>query len=132
MAPSASPSLTIPLVFALAGNATWFVYLLATGAILLVGFCVSRFARLSASPGSLYTYTADTLPPVFGVVAAWGLLLAYLATGASVAGGALYYATVLCATVSSHGRRPAGSLAGRGLRVAGMDCLARREAFGRS
>ncbi len=95
MAPSTSPSLTIPLVFALAGNGTWFVYLLATGAILLVGFCVSRFARLSASPGSLYTYTADTLPTVFGVTAAWGLLLAYLATGASVAGGALYYAILL-------------------------------------
>ena len=95
MAPSTSASLTIPLVFALAGNATWFVYLLATGATLLVGFCVSRFARLSASPGSLYTYTADSLPPVFGVLAAWGLLLAYLATGASVAGGALYYANLL-------------------------------------
>ncbi len=95
MAPSTSPSLTIPLVFAIAGNATWFVYLLATGATLLVGFCVSRFARLSASPGSLYTYTADTLPPIFGVAAAWGLLLAYLATAASVAGGALYYTGVL-------------------------------------
>jgi amino acid transporter len=94
MAPSTSPSLTIPLVFALAGNATWFVYLLATGATLLVGFCVSRFARLSASPGSLYSYASDTLPPAFGVVAAWGLLLAYLATGASVAGGGLYYAGV--------------------------------------
>ncbi len=96
MAPSTSASLTIPLVFALAGNATWFVYLLATGAMFLVGFCISRFAKLSASPGSLYSYTADTLPPAFGVAAAWGLLLAYLATGASVAGGALYYATVLC------------------------------------
>ncbi len=91
MAPSTSASLTIPLVFALAGNATWFGYLLSTGATLLVGFCVSRFARLSASPGSLYTYAADTLPPIFGVTAAWALLLAYLATGASVAGGALYY-----------------------------------------
>ncbi|MGO9323008.1 MAG: APC family permease [Terracidiphilus sp.] len=95
MAPSTSACLTIPLVFARAGNATWFVYLLATISMLLVGFCVSRFARLSASPGSLYTYTANTLPPVFGVAAAWGLLLAYVATGASVAGGALYYATVL-------------------------------------
>ncbi len=95
VAPSTTPSLTIPLVFALAGNATWFVYLLATVAMLLVGFCVSRFARLSASPGSLYTYTANALPPVFGVTTAWALLLAYLATGASVAGGALYYATVL-------------------------------------
>jgi amino acid transporter len=95
MAPSTSPSLTIPLVFALAGNATWFVYLMATGATLLVGFCVSRFARLSASPGSLYSYTASTLPPFFGVTAAWALLLAYRATGASVAGGALYYSGVL-------------------------------------
>jgi len=95
MAPSTSPSLTIPLVFAIAGNATWFVYLLATGATLLVGFCVSQFARLTASPGSLYTYTADTLPPIFGAVAGWGLLLAYLATAASVAGGALYYTGVL-------------------------------------
>jgi len=95
MAPSTSASLTIALVFGLAGNATWFVYLLATASMLLVGFCVSRFARLSASPGSLYSYTANTLPPVFAVTAAWGLLLAYLATGASVAGGALYYATVL-------------------------------------
>jgi amino acid transporter len=96
IAPCTTPSLTIPLIFALAGSATWFVYLLATIAMLLVGFCVSRFAKLSASPGSLYSYTADTLPPVFGVTAAWALLLAYLATGASVAGGALYYAIVLC------------------------------------
>ena len=95
VAPSTTASLTIALVFGLAGNATWFVYLLATGSMLLVGFCVSRFARLSASPGSLYSYTAGTLPPVFGVTAAWGLLIAYVATGASVAGGALYYATVL-------------------------------------
>jgi amino acid transporter len=94
-APSTSASLTIPLVFALAGNATWFVYLLATVAMFLVGFCVSQFARLSASPGSLYTFTADSMKPVFGVTAAWGLLLAYVATGASVAGGALYYAGVL-------------------------------------
>lgn len=95
MAPSTSPSLTIPLVFAIAGNATWFVYLLATCATLLVGFCVSRFARLSASPGSLYTYTSDTLPQVCGVAAGCGLLLAYLATGVSVAGGALYYTNLL-------------------------------------
>jgi amino acid transporter len=95
MAPSTSPSLTSPLVFALSGNATWFVYLLATVATLLVGYCVSRFAKLSASPGSLYTYAADTLPPAFGVIAAWGLLLAYIATGASVAGGALYYGGLL-------------------------------------
>ena len=95
IAPSTTPSLTIPLVFALAGNGTWFVYMLTTVAMLLVGFCISRFARMSASPGSLYTYTAETLRPSLGAVAAWALLLAYVATGASVAGGALYYCNVL-------------------------------------
>ena len=118
VAPSTSPSLTIPLVFALAGNATWLVYLLATGAILLVGFCVSRFARLSASPGSLYTYTASTLPPVYGVTAAWGLLLAYLATGASVAGGALYYSNLLSLQFLHWTLPPLPTLA--------LVCLARR------
>ena len=95
IAPSSSPSLTVPLVFALVGNGTWFVYLLTTLAMLLVGFCISRFARMSSSPGSLYSYTADTLRPSLGAVAAWALLLAYVATGASVAGGALYYGNVL-------------------------------------
>ena len=131
MAPSTSPSLTIPLVFALAGNATWFVYLLATGATLLVGFCVSRFARLSASPGSLYSYASDTLPPVLGVVAAWGLLIAYLATGASVAGGALYYAGILSQQFF-HWTPPALLDPRRGLRRGRMDRLPRRQALRRA
>jgi amino acid transporter len=95
IAPSSSPTLTVPLVFALAGNGTWFAYVIVTVAMLLVGFCISRFARMSSSPGSLYTYAADTLRPSLGAVAAWGLLLAYVATGASVAGGALYYGNIL-------------------------------------
>lgn len=95
MAPSTSASLTIPLVFALAGNGTWLVYLLATVCTLLVGACISRFARRSASPGSLYSYAADSLPPALAALAGWGLLLAYLGTGASVAGGALYYVVLL-------------------------------------
>lgn len=95
IAPSTSPALTIPLVFALAGNGTWLVYLLTTMAVLLVGFCISRFARMTASPGSLYSYTADTLPPWLGAIAAWAMLLAYLATGASVAGAFFYYGNVI-------------------------------------
>ncbi|HWE85223.1 MAG TPA: APC family permease [Terracidiphilus sp.] len=91
IAPSTSSSLTIPLVFALAGNGAWLVYLLATGAMLLVGACIGRFARASASPGSLYSYAAQSLPPAISGLSAWGLFIAYVATGASVAGGALYY-----------------------------------------
>ena len=87
--------MTVPLVFATAGNGTWLAYLIATGCTLLVALCVARFAQESASPGSLYSYTMASLPPVWGGVAAWALLLAYVATGASVTGGFVHYANVL-------------------------------------
>jgi len=95
IAPTTSPALTIPLVFALAGNGTWLAYALACLATLLIALCVARFARASASPGSLYKYATDSLPPIGGQTAGWALLLAYTATGASVVGGFLNYAQVL-------------------------------------
>src|SRR6266849_10417658 len=58
ISPTATPVATIPLVCALAGNGTWLAYLLATAAIFLVALCVAKFARYSASPGSLYSYSA--------------------------------------------------------------------------
>src|ERR1700739_2633159 len=75
MAPTTTPAATIPLVCALSGNGTWLAYLLATGAILPVALCVGKFARYSASPGSLYTYASVILPPSLGATAAWRLLL---------------------------------------------------------
>src|SRR3984885_649817 len=95
IAPTATPVATIPLVCALAGNGTWLAYVLATVAILLVALCIGRFARYSASPGSLYSYAALILPPWLGAIAAWSLLLAYVATGSSVIGGFYHYAKLL-------------------------------------
>ncbi|WP_263366670.1 APC family permease [Edaphobacter bradus] len=89
MAPSTTPTLTIPLVFALAGNGTWLAYLIAMAGMLLMSLCISIFARDSASPGSLYTYTRDTLPPIFAAIAAWALFFAYIMTASSVIGGFL-------------------------------------------
>jgi len=98
IAPTTSPALTIPLVFADAGNGAWLAYTLAGLATLLMGLCIARFARTSASPGSLYKYATDSLPPIGGRTAGWALLLAYIATGASVVGGFLNYAQVLFPT----------------------------------
>jgi amino acid transporter len=95
MAPTTTPAATIPLVCALAGNGTWLAYVLATIAILLVALCISRYARHSASPGSLYTYASMTLPPWLSATVAWSLLLAYVATGSSVIGGFYHYANLL-------------------------------------
>ncbi len=103
IAPTSTPAATIPLVAALAGNGTWLAYLLATIAILLVAWCISRFARYSASPGSLYTYASMILPPWLGSIVAWSLLLAYIATGSSVIGGFYHYANLLFVDATGHG-----------------------------
>src|ERR1700722_18041835 len=103
IAPTSTPAATIPLVAALAGNGTWLAYLLAMVAILLVAWCISRFARYSASPGSLYTSANMILPPWLSAVAAWSLLLAYIATGSSVIGGFYHYANLLLVDVMGHG-----------------------------
>jgi len=102
IAPTTTPVATIPLVCALAGNGTWLAYVLASVAILLVAACISKFARYSASPGSLYTYTAKIMPPAVSAASAWSLLLAYIATGASVIGGFYYYGNLLLRDATGH------------------------------
>src|ERR1700723_40333 len=102
IAPTTTPAATIPLVCALAGNGTWLAYALATAAVLLVALCISRYARHSASPGSLYTYASMTLPPWLSATVAWSLLLAYVATGSSVIGGFYHYANLLLRDATGH------------------------------
>ena len=102
IAPSTSPTMTIPLVFAVAGNGTWLAYLLATFSVLLVALCICSFARHSASPGSLYSYATSTLPPVVGALTAWALLVAYIATGSSVIGGFVNYGMVVLQTLTPY------------------------------
>ena len=95
IAPTTTPAMTIPLVFAMAGNGTWLVYLTATGAMALIGVLIGCFARRSASPGSLYQYVLASLPPWAAGLAGWALLLAYIGTAASVTGGFVQYGNVL-------------------------------------
>ncbi|SNT32429.1 amino acid/polyamine/organocation transporter, APC superfamily [Granulicella rosea] len=102
IAPTTTPTMTIPLVFALCGAGTWFAYLLAMIAMLLVGLCVSRFARYSSCAGSVYTYVSSSMPPLVGGIAAWALLLAYVATACSVAGGFINYANVFAVQMLHH------------------------------
>ena len=102
IAPTTSPVLTIPLVFALAGNGTWVAYALATVQVTLIALLIGALGRRSASPGSLYSYATDSLPPVFASIAAWALLLGYVATGSSIAAGFALYANVLLKASTGH------------------------------
>jgi len=90
--PTLTPFVTVPLVFTLAGNGTWLAYILATGGIFLVGWCIGRFARYSSSPGSLYSYAAMILPPWLAATVAWSSVLACVAASASNIWGFYYFA----------------------------------------
>jgi amino acid transporter len=102
IAPTTSPTMTVPLVFVLAGNGTWLAYLFAMGAILLMALCINRFARYTSCSGSLYTYATSSLPPVVSAIAGWAMLIAYVATGASVAGGFIIYTNEFIGKVFHH------------------------------
>lgn len=99
IAPTGTPTVVIPLVFAAAGLGTWFAYAFALVAILLVSFSINVFTRRSASPGSLYTYVANGLGPAWGVVIGWALFIAYAACASSVTTGFANYVNVLAKAV---------------------------------
>jgi amino acid transporter len=63
---------------------------------------IGALGRRSASPGSLYSYATDSLPPVFASIAAWGLLLGYVATGSAVAAGFALYTNFLLKALVGH------------------------------
>jgi amino acid transporter len=95
IAPTGAPVMTIPLVFGLAGQGAAIAFLISTIGVLLVALNVNQFARISASPGSLYTYITDHMHPRWGVLAGWALLIAYVGTAAAVGAGVTNYANVI-------------------------------------
>jgi amino acid transporter len=87
--------MTVPLVFGLAGEGCAIAFLISTITILLVALNINQFARVSSSPGSLYSYITDHMHPRFGVLAGWALLIAYVGTAAAVSAGVTNYANVI-------------------------------------
>jgi amino acid transporter len=95
IAPSATPALIIPLVFASAGNGTWIAYAVATAAMLFVTAQINAFATRSASPGALSTFTALGLGPRWGAFSGWSLFLAYVFTASACMAGFTNYSGVI-------------------------------------
>ncbi len=99
IAPTATPTVVIPLVFAVSGAGTWLAYLIATISILLVASSINQFARRSASPGSFYSYIITGLGPFWGAVTGWALLIAYIGCAAAVTTGFSNYANVFLSSL---------------------------------
>jgi amino acid transporter len=100
IAPSATPALIIPAVFAVTGNGLWVTYLFAMVALLFVTYHINQFARRSATPGALYTFVGQGMGPTWGVVSGWSLVIAYLITGGATLCGAANYVGVLYHAIS--------------------------------
>ncbi len=99
IAPTATPTVVIPLVYAVSGGATWLAYLIATVSILLVASSINQFARRSASPGSFYSYIITGLGPIWGAVTGWALLIAYIGCASAVTSGFSNYSNVFLKNV---------------------------------
>jgi amino acid transporter len=98
ISPTMTAVLIIPLAFSNAGEGTWLAYLFGTVMLLFVVFCLNQFARRSAAPGAMYTYTARGLGPATGVLSGWTLLWCYLFIGtAGLTGFAIFFQQFLSA-----------------------------------
>jgi amino acid transporter len=95
IAPSTSPALTVPLVFALAGQGTAIAYIIATALMVIISLTIAPFARESSSPGSLFSYARLSLPPVLSSLTAWALFFAYITTASAVIGGFVFFSGTL-------------------------------------
>jgi amino acid transporter len=99
-APTAGPTVLIPLVYGLSGAGTWLVFLIALCGVVLVAININTFARRTASPGSLYQYVASSMGAAAGVTAGWALVIAYIGTAAAVTGGLAIYFNAALSTLS--------------------------------
>lgn len=95
IAPTATPTINLGLVYASAGNGTWLAYIIATIGLVFVSLNINQFASRSASPGSIYSYIAKGLGATAGVFCGWALVLAYILTAMSVIAAFANYGEVL-------------------------------------
>jgi amino acid transporter len=95
VAPTATPTINIALVFAMAGSGSWLAYVIATVAILLVASNLVPLAQKFAGAGSLSELVGHGLGDHARRLTAWSLLLAYLSVSvATLAGSAGYVSTL--------------------------------------
>ncbi|HEV7180110.1 MAG TPA: APC family permease, partial [Candidatus Baltobacteraceae bacterium] len=78
-----TPVLIAPYMYAAAGNGSWLAYIFGAVMLLLVALCLNHFARRTTSSGSMFLYAAKELGPLFGALAGWSMLWAYVFVGAA-------------------------------------------------
>ena len=118
VAPSAA-AVTIPvIVIAWAGPAAVPIFVAASVLMLMVGYCVTQFARRMTSASGVYSYTAKGLGPHAAFTVGWSLVIGYggAAMTSALAGG--IYLSTLLDTVGPGSFRGEWAIAGCSVAVA--------------
>jgi amino acid transporter len=98
VSPTLTPAIAVAVVVATAGTASWLVYLLATIALVVVGFNVGKLAGKISAAGSFFIYISRGLSPAAGMLAGWAMLAAYVFTAmALTAATALFVQSLITA-----------------------------------
>ena len=80
VSPTLTPALAVAVVAGMAGTASWLVYVAASLALFVVGINVGKLAQRIPSAGSFFIYVSRSFGPVYGMMAGWAMLAAYLFT----------------------------------------------------
>ena len=80
VSPTLTPALSVAVVAAIAGSASWAVFVIATIALLIVGMNVGKLAKRIPAAGAFFLYVSRTMGPKMGMVSGWSMLAAYLFT----------------------------------------------------
>ena len=80
VSPTLTPAIAVTVVVATAGTASWLVFLLATIALVVVGFNIGKLASKISAAGSFFLYISRGLNPALGMLSGWAMLAAYVTT----------------------------------------------------
>ncbi len=80
VSPTLTPALAVAVVAAMAGTASWLVYVIATIALLIVALSIGKLAGRIPAAGSFFIYVSRSLGPSWGMLAGWAMLAAYIFT----------------------------------------------------
>ncbi len=102
VSPTLTPAVAVAVVAATAGTASWLVYVLATVALVVVGFNIGKLASKISAAGSFFIYISRGLGPTAGMLAGWAMLAAYVFTAmALTAATALFVQSLITALGST-------------------------------
>ena len=99
VSPTLTPAIAVAVVVGTAGTASWLVYVLATIALVVVGFNIGKLAGKISAAGSFFIYISRGLSPAAGMLAGWAMLAAYVFTAMALTGATALFVQSLISAV---------------------------------